>query len=110
MAKLYVHALKSIKRDFQGIPMVIAFQPHMHFPPQYVGYYDYLTETATRKLKNYINEKWHFFKVEDEFREKGFLNPNYIGVVHMTNNGHRAASEYLCKQLVPIINEIRAVP
>lgn len=41
---LYVHALKSIKRDFQGVPVALAFQPYGLTP-------------ASKTFQNYLTDK-----------------------------------------------------
>lgn len=63
----YVHALKSIKRDFRGIPMLVMFQAidwrqaYPFLEPEYARF----TNTVEDELKTYINDKWFFMNMHD---------------------------------------------
>ncbi len=84
---LYINSLKSIKRDFPGIPIMIAWQAIENAPDEFVSYgdpmrtiepdfYNKMFEKAKAALTNYVDDKWIFLNVhkmlEDDHRLFGF--------------------------------------
>jgi hypothetical protein len=65
---LLIHSLKSIKRDFEGVPILLAWQAvgtdfdmlQGNFPP---AYYDAMYERTRREVGGYLNDRWYFLNV-----------------------------------------------
>lgn len=108
IVRQYVHALQSIKRDFQGIPIVVAFQPYRDLWDEFMQCHQYLVAEAPRRLKGYLNDQWHFRDVHAYFQQHGLANEEHMTDVHLLNKGHEAAADYLAHELLPILAEIRA--
>jgi hypothetical protein len=107
--KNYIHAFKSIKRDFAGIPIMIAFQPNagLWYADIVKDGFDNLVKKTPEQLKGYINDRWYFCNVHEHFRQSGFLNEEYfVGLVHMLNMGQREAARFLSQQLTPVIDQL----
>ena len=107
---LYIHSLKSIKRDFDGIPMFIVSQPF-----DYSSYltiaesYDSLIENVSKDLSEYYNSDWFFLDIHNYWKENGLYNkdkPLLADFAHMTSEGHISVSEMLTKELINIISEL----
>jgi hypothetical protein len=67
----YTHALQSIKRDFQGMPMLVMFQAidwRQAFPYLEAEYAEF-TRRAEARLGGYMNERWVFLNLHDHWNE-----------------------------------------
>ena len=108
---LYVHSMKSIKRDFQGIPMVVAWQaihPHYLSPVKEreldAGFYEKMYRIAKRELSGYVNDDWLFIDIHGHFLDKPSRHVN----THLSNTGHRWVGELLAEKVGPWLLSIRA--
>jgi hypothetical protein len=109
-ARLYVHALKSIKRDFDGIPIAVAFQPYNLPSVDFARKLEYVTDSARRGVDGYINDQWYFVDVQDEFRKRGVpSSESFVTSVHLSNRGQQAAADVLTDALLPIVKGLAAV-
>jgi hypothetical protein len=103
-ARLYVHALKSIKRDFDGIPIAVAFQPYTMPSADFARKLQSVTDSVRREVDGYINDKWYFVDVQDEFRKRGVPSAEaFVTSVHLSNRGQQAATDVLADALLPVI-------
>jgi len=111
--RMYVQAFKSIKRDFSGIPIAIAFQPAAINSSAFWASYNSLYNQAVRDLQGYINTQWLFLDLNKSFRDKDLLQPPYLIVkngygVHLLNEGHRVVAQELCEGLLPFVSACTA--
>jgi hypothetical protein len=112
----YVNAHKSIKRDFSGIPMLMAFQPYMARPtnrgrsylsakdiPEYIKRYETFIEKSSEQLTGYMNDKWIIFNVH-EFYALNLLEKFPPGDgVHLDDEKQRIIGEELARRVLPWI-------
>jgi len=114
---LFIHAFKSIKRDFQGIPIMIAWQAYM-FPidkpldpsidvtipvPIYFKLYENLRRSAERELRGYMNDAWYFFDTH-EYYHKHLADKFGPGDgVHLTDDKAAVITDVLAKELFPAL-------
>jgi hypothetical protein len=83
----FVNTLRSIKRDFLGIPVVVAWQAVENEPDEFlpfgdprsalgVDFYERIYRTAKYQLQNYLNNDWAFVDVHgavaSDVRQIGF--------------------------------------
>ncbi len=97
---LYINALKSIKRDFEGIPMIVAFQPidWRQAAPFMDPEYDDLITATISQLTNYKNSDWLFLNVDEYWERENLFALTSEGLgygVHLPNNGQLALTNYL---------------
>lgn len=115
----YVHGLQSIKRDFLGIPILVAYQPFLfrlgkrgaagmpdaHIP-EYLELYERFREVTSNRLKDYMNDQWRFVDVH-QIMEETYL-PHFdqktatLDGVHLSNLEHGIVA----KLLVPHVSEL----
>jgi hypothetical protein len=112
----YVKAHKSIKRDFSGIPMLVAFQPYMARPTnrgqsplsenemtEYIKRYETFIEKSSEQLTGYINDQWIIFNVH-EFYALNLLEKFPPGDgVHLDDEKQRIIGEELARRVLPWI-------
>lgn len=101
----YIDALKSIKRDFEGIPIMLAWQavgkPEEDELAKVLGkgWNDFMYDSAKKELSAYINKDWYFINVHAMTRHvKG------IGM-HLNDRQHELVTDILASQLIPVIKE-----
>lgn len=82
----YVHALKTIKRDFEGIPIMVAYQPYLLRPGRGTEHggprdelittrlaeYEIFRNQAMARLRSYQNGDWIFFDTH-QFMDETYL-------------------------------------
>lgn len=103
----YTNALKSIKRDFMGIPMLIVTQPadYSHLGERGVPSYHQFIDESWAELQGYMNDDWYHLDLQRHWEENGYLAlPNY-GSVHFGDEGQRLIAEKIAEVLVPLIAE-----
>lgn len=112
----FVKAHKSIKRDFSGIPMLVAFQPYMARPTnsgrsplsakdmtEYIKRYETFIEKSSEQLTGYMNDKWIIFKVH-EFYALNLMEKFPPGDgVHLDDEKQRIIGEELARRVLPWI-------
>ena len=98
----YVHALQSIKRDFEGIPMIVMFQAidwRQAYPYLDDEYADF-TNRAERQLKNYLNDRWCFIDYHQHWKEnKWFDKAELFFGLHLTNELHELVAKHTVSQV-----------
>jgi hypothetical protein len=112
----YVDAHKSIKRDFSGIPMLVAFQPFMARPEnrgqnplsekdmiEYIKRYEAFIEKSSEQLAGYMNDKWIIFNVH-QFYGLNLLDKFPPGDgSHLDDEKQRIIGEALAHHVIPWI-------
>jgi hypothetical protein len=105
-----VLALQSIKRDFEGIPIVLAWQTGGEWVQDFArrndlpdDFYDRAFEAIERELVHSTNDQWTFINVHKMF--EGGHKP-YIGV-HLGNEGHQIVAGILGERILSYIKKDR---
>jgi hypothetical protein len=102
---LYVHALKSIKRDFSGIPIMVAWQAigqdEIAFHEQELGedFYDRFFTAAMHATNGYMNTGWYYLNVHAALAE----NPQPYIQTHLGDKGHEIVAMMIAEALLPVI-------
>ncbi len=109
-ADLYIHALKSIKRDFRGIPIVTAIQPvdfdNNPFYQPLQEKYEQLSQRLSDELSDYYNDDWFFIDIQNDWKSKDLFTspPQYLkDVCHLNDAGHVVVTELLAPELGRIV-------
>lgn len=113
----YVRALKSIKRDFLGIPIVVAFQPIMSTPENMDKYgircpqtlkselkaYEKFRAAAKEQLDGYLNSDWLFFDAHDYYHTHmaGKFRPD--DGIHLSDEKSKILGEEMARRILPLI-------
>jgi hypothetical protein len=110
----YVNAHKSIKRDFSGIPMLVAFQPYMARPTnrgrsplsekdmtEYIKRYETFIEKSSEQLTGYMNDKWIIFNVHEFYSLKLLEKFPPGDGVHLDDEKQRIIGEELARRVMP---------
>ena len=103
---LYINSIKSIKRDFPGIPVMIAWQAIENAPDEFVPYgdpmrtietdfYNKMFEKAKAALTIYIDDKWIFLNVHKMFED----DPRLFGF-HMTKDAQAVVGDVIAQDLL----------
>ncbi|HQO35666.1 MAG TPA: hypothetical protein PLG59_13455 [bacterium] len=100
----YIHSIRSIKRDFSGIPILLAWQAQNpseldHLKGIYSDleedYYNRMYEKVCSGLDGYMNATWSFINIHKIFEN----DPKpYIGT-HLGNEGHKVVAEIIADKL-----------
>lgn len=106
-AGLYEHALESIKRDFDGIAIMVALQPSLLYAqdPQYSA----LMGRLRADLGTYKNKDWYFVDVHEAFRRGGLYDAKkgmLVDATHLSNEGHRQVADLLIRELTPVVQSL----
>jgi hypothetical protein len=109
---LLVHSLKSIKRDFEGVPILLAWQPALlEFPLLQDGisreFYDRMYEQTRRAVAGYRNDRWFFLNVH----QYGAERPQLGLETHLDDANHAIVGKLLAgqiEQVMPVLLADRA--
>lgn len=103
----FVDALKSIKRDFQGIPMLIIYQPTWTY---YGDFYPIFRAEATRELKGYVNDDWYFFDLQAIVEKQWLFSKIFVpnDDCHASDAGHVMISDILEPDLTKLVRTLIA--
>lgn len=105
---LYAHAFQSIKRDFLGIPILIAFQPidfRMLPESQWLGdeYWNMIDKTIA-ETREYINDEWHYVNLRRFWNEQNLWSRGKLGNgLHLPTIFQKIVSDQLADKLEPLI-------
>ncbi|MBP89484.1 MAG: hypothetical protein CMJ64_22705 [Planctomycetaceae bacterium] len=101
VSEFYAHALKSIKRDFEGIPIMLAWQAMA--PEELASYeslgddfYNQMFENAKRELSDFVNEQWYFVNVHQRFA----ADPKPYIATHLSDQGHDVVARLLADEIM----------
>ena len=96
-----INSLKSIKRDFEGIPIMFVLQisdeenANLYANDLGPDYYNNFFDTIQSNLTNYINKDWIFLNAHKKFENR---KESYFGI-HLANEGHEILAELLKNEL-----------
>jgi len=102
----YADALKSIKRDFQGIPILYALQAMSQSEASWYdvhlgeNYYNNFYNSVVSRVDNYVNSDWYFVNVHQKLSHR---TEKYISL-HLGNEGHTLVAEILAKKIEKIMS------
>lgn len=108
----YIKAFQSIKRDFLGIPMMIAFQPidfRMLPDNQQMGEeYAEMVSKTIQDTKNYVNDDWYYLNIRDHWNENKLWRKGKLGNgLHLPTIFQNVVSDILADALEPVILNLR---
>jgi hypothetical protein len=102
-----IHSHRSIKRDFLGIPLVLAWEamapqefPFYLPPTEYNRIYDAVADG----LRGYINDDWLLLNVHHEFE----ADPKPYIRAHLANEGHTAVANLLAERMIDVVRRVAA--
>ena len=103
----YVNALKAIKRDFLGIPILVVYQPTFAFTDTY---YRVFRAAATKDLKGYMNGDWYFYDLHENIVQHSLLGKIFVpdDDCHASDAGHVIISDFLEPYLTGLVRELVA--
>jgi hypothetical protein len=114
---LFIHAFKSMKRDFRGIPIMIAWQAYM-FPVDkgldpsidvtisvrhLHKLYENLRRSAEKELRGYINDDWYFFDTHEYYHKNLGSRFGPGDGVHLTDEKTDVVSDAIAEALFPAL-------
>lgn len=105
-----IHSLKSIKRDFDGVPILVAWQPIQEefqilkkdLDP---GFYGRMYERTRSELAGYVNDGWVFVNIH----EIGRSIPDTDFDTHLDDAAHLLVGAILADRIEPLIPDLIAV-
>jgi hypothetical protein len=110
---LYLHALRSIKRDFNGIPIMVAFQPvrkiaeHARWWDEWMAMYSRMRVDTPAALAGYLNDKWSFVDLQRDFTDQALMTNHILADdAHLTAEGYRRAAALLYAPLAVNFQEV----
>ena len=109
---MYVHALESIKRDYMGVPIMVAWQAispsRLSQSEKELGYnfYNNMFETAKQRLNGYMNNRWYFINIHGMLEN----NPQQYIDVHLGNEGHRIVAGIIADEIEKIVRNQPTFP
>jgi hypothetical protein len=109
----YVHALRSIKRDFQGIPMMVMFQAidwRQAFPFVDQEYDDWTGRTEAQ-LKGHVNNDWIFYNLHQEWKKRDLFKKAvlYYGL-HLPSGMQEIVADMVIEWTPPAFWQRRPAP
>jgi len=104
-ARQYSHAIRSIARDFSGVPVWVAYQP---VTARDFKSYDAFRSQATAQLAE--TEKVKVFDLHGRWMQDGMADrfPKAISGVHLTDQGHDLVADILSRELEPFMKTLRS--
>ena len=97
-----IESFKSIKRDFEGIPIVFILQiadlSTTNYFVKYLGddYYNIFFSKVKESVKGYVNEDWFFYNAHKEVEH---LNVDHFST-HLSNEGQLELSKMIFAFLI----------
>ncbi len=116
---MYVHALRSIKRDFSGIPIFVAYQPYMATDAdphqsapktpltrtEWIGLFEELIARSRSALDGHLNAEWRFFDAHRYYLDKMERRYPPGDGVHLDAAKQKEMAGVIAGQLFPWICE-----
>lgn len=97
---MMINALKSMKRDFEGIPIMLGWQATNEYPPHL---YDAMYEQVKGELTGYYNDRWWF----ENYNVISHRN-NWNWKVHLSDSEQEVLARIMVGPLTQIIPELMA--
>ena len=91
----YVHALRSIKRDFEGIPIAVVYQAEKAWEGDNKKLYDGWFEQIAESLRGYMNDDWIFLNGHAYMQQYPEANTG----AHLGNAGQDILAARLAQEL-----------
>lgn len=108
----YLHALKTIKRDFSGIPLMVAFQPYLHrvgnrgrggLPDSaissHLANYDHFRKATKKVIQDDPSQEWLVLDLHQKFESEYLPEVNFSGGatdgVHLSDVEHQRVADAL---------------
>lgn len=103
----YVHALRSIERDFPGVPIVVALQPYDH--PTLGETYERFIAGVRAQLE--ADHELSFVDVHRVFKERGLFDRDHplAARVHLNDKLHGVVADVLTEATASLIAKRRHV-
>jgi hypothetical protein len=104
-----VHSLKSVKRDFGGVPIMVAWQPikaefdlvRNDLDP---GFYERMYERTKGELTGYMNDNWFFVNIH----QIGVKRPQLNFSTHLDDSSHAAVGGMLAGMVEVLVPALMA--
>jgi len=108
---LYIKAFKSIKRDFDGIPIMIAFQPidYRTLPDtSHLGKeYSEMIHRTIQECQHYKNSDWYFVNLKEYWNKNNLWAKGKLGNgLHLPSIFQQIVAQQLAINLEPIIRDL----
>lgn len=107
----YVDALRSIKRDFIGIPIALVSQPINQRDHSAIANLDYngFMQSVFDVLNGYFNKNWYYLPMNKNWNIQATAADNFktellVDECHLSAKGQRRAADELFSFLVPIVD------
>jgi lysophospholipase L1-like esterase len=99
-----VNSLASIKRDFGGVPVLVAWQAidrefEIFKDDLDPGFYGRMYDRVRSELAGYVNPAWYFFNVHD----LGRVNPEAGFGTHLDDAAHAVTGRALADEIAPLV-------
>ena len=99
-SEFYIHALKSIKRDFEGVPIMVAWQAVapdelVRFESFGDDFYNQMFQKVRFALQGYINQKSYFVNVHRRFEK----DPRPYIRTHLSDEGHVVVGDVIARAI-----------
>jgi hypothetical protein len=109
----FVHGLKSIKRDFRGIPMTVAMQPtdmRQHVPYMYDEYKEFIRRVIDQTA-GYYNKDWQFLDINGFWDTHKLWSDGtlYYGV-HMLDTQQKLVAKLIARDVSEDIGKRLSCP
>ncbi|HEY5999030.1 MAG TPA: hypothetical protein VI078_06960 [bacterium] len=101
---LLVHSLRSIKRDFEGVPIMMVWQPIREEGPALIdhlgpNFYEEMFERTKRELDGFMNGRWYFYDLHSTSR----LSTRGSFRFHLDDEAHQITGKLLADQVANIM-------
>ncbi|HEY5999016.1 MAG TPA: hypothetical protein VI078_06880 [bacterium] len=102
-----VHSLRSIKRDFDGVPIVVAWQAARDEvkagdAAMGPGFYNVMYNRIEREVVGFMNERWMFVNVH----RLSASMPNGPFGTHLDDAGHEAVGTFLAGRIGTVMPDL----
>jgi hypothetical protein len=102
-----VHALKSIKRDLLGVPIVLSWQVLADFELGTILLseqdYDGMFEAVRGAVAGYCNDDWLFLNTHAMLRD---MKDQSLGGAHLTDKGHTVLARVLLEPIHKVVMQV----
>lgn len=99
---MFVNAMKSIKRDFNGVPIVVVWQPVAEKQKRELynlgfkeGFYENAFQRIPNELKGYYNDYWWFMDIDSLVKGR----KDGVYTVHMDDAAQKVVAKMIADQI-----------